>query len=66
MEKPKQHSNDGWRPCEVCGTPFNPTKEWAYKSAITRRPVCRYNCQLATERKKQSRYNNLISRDSRR
>ena len=55
-----------YRKCEVCGTLFNPTKEWAYKSAITHRPVCRYNCQLETERKKQSRYKSLISRDNRR
>ncbi len=52
--------------CEVCGKIFIPTPEWAWISAITRKPVCRYNCRCETERRKTSRYNNIISRDNRR
>ena len=46
---------DGWRKCEVCGTHFHPTPNWAYRSVITFHPVCRYNCMLKTEREKDAR-----------
>lgn len=46
---------DGWRKCEVCGTPFHPTPNWAWKSAITGNSVCRFNCVLKTEREKDAR-----------
>lgn len=52
--------------CEVCGTRFIPTPEWVYRSAISHRLVCSYNCRCKTEKERTSRYNNIISRDNRR